>query len=183
MNPTISLPLVDWQNFYVIVGSAAGALTGVQFVVLTLIAQFRASSSMREIRAFGTPTVVHFCSALLVSALMVMPLRSISGLSVCVGMLGTLGVIYSLTIFVHAHKAEYNPDVEDWIWYTALPLAAHFALVVSAVLLWKDVAWSLYVVATATMAFVLLGVHNSWDTVTYVAVKHSAKSTSELREL
>ena len=28
-----------WESFYVIVGSSAGALTGLQFVVMTLIAQ------------------------------------------------------------------------------------------------------------------------------------------------
>ena len=30
--------LVGWENFYVIVGSSAGALIGLQFVVITLIA-------------------------------------------------------------------------------------------------------------------------------------------------
>jgi hypothetical protein len=30
--------LTGWENFYVIVGSAAGALIGLQFVVVTLIA-------------------------------------------------------------------------------------------------------------------------------------------------
>jgi hypothetical protein len=29
----------EWDSFYVIVGSAAGALIGLQFVVLTLIAE------------------------------------------------------------------------------------------------------------------------------------------------
>jgi hypothetical protein len=31
--------LSEWANFYVIVGSAAGALIGLQFVVVTLIAE------------------------------------------------------------------------------------------------------------------------------------------------
>jgi len=30
--------LDGWENFYVIVGSSAGALIGLQFVVITLIA-------------------------------------------------------------------------------------------------------------------------------------------------
>ena len=30
--------LSGWENFYVIVGSSAGALIGLQFVVITLIA-------------------------------------------------------------------------------------------------------------------------------------------------
>ncbi|HLK32996.1 MAG TPA: hypothetical protein VKT29_07890 [Terriglobales bacterium] len=50
----VPAPLTDWANFYVIVGSSAGALTGLQFVVIALIAQRQAAGSMLEIRAFGT---------------------------------------------------------------------------------------------------------------------------------
>ena len=31
--------LAEWDSFYVILGSAAGALIGLQFVAMTLIAQ------------------------------------------------------------------------------------------------------------------------------------------------
>ena len=31
--------LTGWENFYVIVGSSAGALIGLQFVVITLIVE------------------------------------------------------------------------------------------------------------------------------------------------
>ena len=108
--------LAAWQNFYVVVGSAAGALTGVQFVVITLIAQMRATSTMREIRAFGTPTVMHFCTALLLSALMTAPWPSLQSFGVCIAVFGALGVLYCSTIVWHARKSTYEPDLEDWIW-------------------------------------------------------------------
>jgi steroid 5-alpha reductase family enzyme len=53
-----------WETFYVIVGSAAGALTGLMFVVIALVANVRTSSEP-QIDAFGTPTVVHFGAVLL----------------------------------------------------------------------------------------------------------------------
>lgn len=66
-----SLPLLaGWANFYVIIGSSAGALTGLQFVVMTLIAELPTPGTTQDVRAFGTPTVVHFGTALLVSAIM-----------------------------------------------------------------------------------------------------------------
>ena len=55
-----------WESFYVIVGSTAGALTGLQFVVLTLISESGMPSSGASMSAFGSPNVVHFCAALLV---------------------------------------------------------------------------------------------------------------------
>ncbi|HYU33662.1 MAG TPA: hypothetical protein VEW48_16035, partial [Thermoanaerobaculia bacterium] len=68
MHETIASPLAAWENFYVIIGGAAAALTGLQFVVIALIHEVGARSSHREIAAFGTPQIVHFCAALLVAA-------------------------------------------------------------------------------------------------------------------
>jgi hypothetical protein len=65
--------LVKWQNFYVIVGSSGAALIGVQFVVIALIANMRVRTTAESINAFGTPNVVHFGGALVVSAIMCAP--------------------------------------------------------------------------------------------------------------
>ena len=77
MEEAVLSPLTQWESFYVIVGSSAGALTGLQFVVIALIAEAEAavavSSGMLEIRAFGTPTVVHFCAVLFISAVLSAP--------------------------------------------------------------------------------------------------------------
>src|SRR5438093_2854322 len=57
----------EWDSFYVIVGSAAGALIGLQFVVLTLIAERPPLRAADAGAAFATPTIVHFGTALLLS--------------------------------------------------------------------------------------------------------------------
>jgi hypothetical protein len=182
MDHATPLPLTSWQNFYVIVGSSAGALTGLQFVVITLIAQTRASKSMREIRAFGTPTVIHFCSALLISALSTAPWQGLRNFSVCLGVCGATGVVYSLSALWHARKSTYKPDVEDWVWYIVFPVLAHVALTAAAVLLWRNVTWPLFLIAADTLFFLLLGVHNAWDTVTYIAVRQGERSSEPGKE-
>jgi hypothetical protein len=48
--------LAAWESFYVIVGSSAATLTGLQFVVVALLAENRIRSTTREIDAFATPT-------------------------------------------------------------------------------------------------------------------------------
>jgi hypothetical protein len=61
--------LDGWGNFYVIVGSSAGALIGLQFVVMTLIANMPlAHGDAQAGHTFTTPTVVHFGVVLLLSA-------------------------------------------------------------------------------------------------------------------
>jgi hypothetical protein len=176
MEQSALLPLAGWANFYVIVGSSAGALTGLQFVVMTLIAEAQAADSMREIRAFGTPTVVHFCAALLISAIMSAPWLALSNVSFCLGVCGAAGVAYALSIIWHARRTSYIPDAEDWIWYAALPLVAHAALVTAAVLLWSRHTSSLFVIAATTLMFLFIGIHNAWDTVTYIALKRRQTS-------
>jgi hypothetical protein len=62
-------PLAGWENFYVIVGSSAGALIGLQFVVMTLIVNRPIAPGLAQAgSAFASPTIVHFGAVLLLSA-------------------------------------------------------------------------------------------------------------------
>ena len=66
--------LNGWQNFYVIVGSSAGALIGLQFVVMMLLAAKPVPEGYAQVgRAFATPSVVHFAVVLLLSAVASVP--------------------------------------------------------------------------------------------------------------
>jgi hypothetical protein len=175
--------LANWQNFYVIVGSSAGALTGLQFVVITLIAQAGIASSMREIRAFGSPTTVHFCMALLVSAIASCPWHGLRNPGLLLGGCGVGGVIYSLTVIRHAKKQTgYQPDWEDWMWFGWLPLLTYAALAAAAVLLVERASAGLFAIAAVSLALLFVGIHNSWDTVTYLAVQRpQTRSTPEFK--
>lgn len=165
-------PLIQWENFYVIVGSSAGALTGLQFVVIALIAEAQAAGSMLEIRAFGTPTIVHFCAALLVSAVVSAPWHALSSAGLALSACGVAGVAYALNVIRHARKVTaYRPDAEDWLWYAVLPLTAYAVLAVAATFLPRHTKASLFVVAAVTLGLLFVGIHNAWDTVTYVAVQ------------
>ena len=170
------MPLSPWQNFYVIVGSSAGALTGLQFVVITLIAQTRAAADMSAIRAFATPTVIHFCSTLFIAAVMTMPWPNIMGLAACLLIGGLAGVIYSVRVIRHARASHYDPDREDWLWYAGFPIAAHLTLLAVACLMWWYSPAALFVLAADTLVFLLIGIHNAWDSVTYMVVEHSRRT-------
>ncbi len=172
MSSVASSPFTPWQNFYLVTGSAAGALTGLQFVVMVLVAQIRIPSEMRDIRAFGTPTVVSFCMALFISAFMVMPWPEATGCEICLATIGLAGLIYSIRVVLHARNALYSPDLEDWVWYTALPVLAHLSLLVAACLLTWNSTVALFTIAIDCLLFLTLGIHNSWDAVTYLAIKH-----------
>lgn len=165
--------LEAWDNFYVIVGSSAAALTGLMFVVIALIADdtLEAPKSSGTLAAFGTPNIVHFCAALIVSATLSAPWRSITNVAGAVGVCGAAGVVYGLLVLHRARgQTAYKPVLEDWLWHTVFPLASYTAIVIASALLSRNLERSLFAVAAAILSLVLIGIHNAWDTVTYLAM-------------
>src|SRR6266849_3028639 len=134
-------PLATWQNFYVIIGSAAAALTGLMFVVITLIAGVRQRRSSESVGAFGTPTVVHFCLALLVAAILSAPWQALWNAGLLLGLCGLGGVTYVVIVARRTRRqTAYQPVLEDWLWHVVFPLVSYTALVVAAILLPGDAA-------------------------------------------
>ena len=86
--------LAEWDTFYVIVGGAAGALIGLQFVVVTLIAERPTRDVAEAGGAFNTPTIVHFSAALLLSILLRAPWHSMSPVAVLWALAGMAGAAY-----------------------------------------------------------------------------------------
>jgi hypothetical protein len=188
-------PLIAWESFYVIVGSSGAALTGLQFVVIALIAEARTQSSARaqesndqSIAAFGTPTIVHFCSVLLVSAILSAPWRGLSSVGLTLGVCGLVGVVYGVIIVRRARRQTgYRPVWEDWLWHAVLPLIAYTLILVSAIALRSYPQQALFVIGATALLLLFVGIHNAWDTVTYIAVggleKPNEPSVSEVPEV
>jgi len=167
-NPNL---LSDWQSFYMIVGSSAGALIGLQFVVITLISEERHRTTAGTLSAFGTPTVVHFAAALVISAIMAAPWSSRVPLGVTLGVCGLGGLIYSAVVVHRARKQKgYTPVAQDWIWYAVLPFISYGTLTAAANVLPNNTGSALFMTAGVALALLLIGIHNSWDTVTHMVV-------------
>jgi uncharacterized membrane protein len=174
MDEPTRLPLAVWSDFYVIVGSSAAALTGLQFVVIALINDFRQPASEQTIAAFSTPTVVHFAMALLISAILTTPWPAIWHVSVVTGLCAAAAFVYSLVVLHRARRqTQYKPVLEDWIWHVALPLIAYGMLTVSAVLLGSRREAAPFGIGACVLLLVFIGIHNAWDTVTYLALRRA----------
>jgi hypothetical protein len=174
--------LAGWQNFYVIVGSSAGALIGLQFVVMSLIAnRLPARNASAAGDAFGTPTIVHFSAVFALSGILTAPWDDIGAATVIWGLLGLGGVVYCIIVTRRVRgQAIYQPEFEDWLFHVLLPFAAYLALAVSAYAALFRLREALFGVGAVAMLLLFCGIHNAWDTVTYhVFVK--PKDTEEQR--
>ncbi len=161
--------LNGWENFYVIVGSSAGALIGLQFVVITLIAAKPiAGDAQAAGAAFGTPTIIHFGVVLLLSAIASAPWNGITTVAVLWGLVGLSGIVYAVVVAWRMRKqAVYQPDFEDWLFHVLLPFAAYAVLAISAYAALSRTREALFGVGAAALLMLFIGIHNAWDAVTY----------------
>ena len=161
--------LAGWQNFYVIAGSSAGALIGLQFVVLSLINSSPTSSGTEDAgHAFATPTIVHFGAVLGLSGILCAPWDGVGTAAVVWGVVGVCGVVYGCVVTRRMRGQKvYRPQFEDWLFHCVLPMAAYLTLAVSAGVAWWHAREALFGVGGAAMLLLFVGIHNAWDAVTY----------------
>jgi len=161
--------LSGWENFYVIVGSSAGALIGLQFVAMSLIADLPAArSSAQAGAAFATPTIIHFSVVLFLSAALSAPWRTTGSVAVLWGLVGLSGLVYDMIVFRRMRlQTAYQAEFEDWLFHAVLPFVAYGILALSAFAALSHVSGALFGVAGAVLLLLFIGIHNTWDAVTY----------------
>jgi amino acid transporter len=179
--------LSNWQNFYMIMGTAAATLTGLMFVTTSLVAgmETHVSTANAGISAFNTPTVVHFGIVLLLAGVLSAPWQTFSSLSLLLGLVGLGMVFYSIIVLRRMWRVpHYQSTLEDWLWYLVFPLLANVLLIVSAFVLPKQPSSALYIVGLAMLLLLLVGIRNAWDMVTFLAVEraHSENKSTEQKQ-
>jgi hypothetical protein len=162
--------LNEWQNFYVIVGSAAGALTGLQFVVMALIADMPAmETEANAVHAFSTPSIVNFGAVLLLATVLVMPWHSVRPVSIIWAVAGAFGIIYtSITSWRFKKQRAYTPVFEDYFYRVILPILGYTALCVAALVARTHERAALFQVAGVVLMLLFVGIHDAWDNATYL---------------
>jgi hypothetical protein len=174
--------LSAWQNFYVIVGSSAGALIGLQFVVMTLVASLPMTrGNVQAANAYTTPTIVHFGVVLFLSAVASAPWDGIANVAVCWGLVGAIGILYIVLVALRLRlQSVYQAVFEDRLFHVFLPFTAYAMLAGSALAAYAHLRRALFFVGASALLLLFVGIHNAWDIVTYhVFVKKHEQTDAE----
>jgi len=166
-----TLPLADWRDFYVMIGTASGAIVGATFIVATLAAGL--PSRATGIRGFITPTAVHLGSVLVGSAILTVPTLTPLFLSLLLGAGGLGGAGYSA--LVAGRIWAMNLDRDDRAFYVILPVLCYAAMAVAAVMTHWPGNGSLEILAMALVALLVIGMRNAWDMTTFMITRHSSR--------
>jgi hypothetical protein len=164
----VARTLEGWGEFYVVVGAAAAALTGLMFVVIAL----RADESQRSVdrfEAFATPTLVAFATVLAISALATVPAHSETSLGVCLALSGIAGVVYTCYNTRQVQHEEGYTYMSDWAWRHIAPGFDYVALFIAGIVVWVDDVVALYMLGACAVVMLFIGIHNAWDTAVWIA--------------
>lgn len=168
-----ALPLHEWEGFYVIVGTSAAALTGLMFVVIAIVADAGPrAATPRGIATFLTPTIVHFCMVLLISAILSARWPRHLEVQIILALVAIGGFIYTLVVLRRAFGVtNYTLVPEDWIWHVVLPMFAYALNLGASLWLESMTPLALLLVGGASVLLLLIGIHNAWDTVEYLILQ------------
>ena len=163
-----SLPLSDWRDFYVTIGTASGAIVGASFIVATLASELKERTL--GLRGFITPTAVYLGSVLVGSAILTAPTLTPFALALLLGIGGAAGAVYA--VIVATRVWNMNLDLADRACYVVIPILAYAAIAVAAVLESWAFAWTFDTLAVALVVILIVGMRNAWDMATFMIMRN-----------
>ncbi len=169
--------LHDWQNFYILTGTASATLIGLLFVAISAGGYIPAQQAREYTRTFVNPVLFVYMQVLFVSCLFLMPLRNTLLFSIVLIVLGVLNlsltgkVLWRIRV-VHRNDTEIERD--HWLWYTLLPGIVSLLLIVSAVGFLLDMPFTLLVIAIIVLVSLAIGLRNTWNLMLWLTMRRGA---------
>jgi len=160
-----------WENYYLMVGSSAGALIGLMFVVVTLTAGRDRDEVERGKHLYTSPIVWHLAVILTLSGAAAIPTMTVKFFAVSAAGLAVLGLAIGTR---SAIGIAHNPGAPesmtfDAFWYGVAPAVVYLGLGGAAFGLLAGQPWGTTAIAVDLMALLLVSIHAEWDLVTYLA--------------
>jgi hypothetical protein len=165
--------LQGWQNFYILVGTAAATLTGLMFIAVTFGASLLTRDRQAFARAFLSPIYFHFVQVLLTAALLTVPTLGRMALGIVFIVLAgwrlaNLGWVFRR--YREAHRKNQNVDLSDWVLGIVLPFVCHGLLLATAIGFMLGVEASFTGLAVVTLGLLLIGIQSAWEQLVWIAM-------------
>jgi len=161
-----------WHDFYLLVGTASATLVGLMFVTASIGAQVFTERNREAMRAFISPTVVHFTAVLLICMAAMMPAQDRLLLMLLLLLGGFAGAIYSAKVGYQLFiRRRFDVDVIDRLFYALAPVLGYGFMLAAPALLLAGSEWSLEALAAAVITLLLAGIRNAWDMTLWIVIR------------
>jgi hypothetical protein len=173
-----------WENYYLMIGSAAGALIGLMFVVVTLTAGRGRSETERGKHLYTSPIVWHLAVIVALSGAAAVPGIGARMFGYATAGLALVGMAMGVRSAVGIARRPSAADAAlfDTFWYGIAPALVYLGLGAAALALLIGRAWGTSAVAADLMALLLVSIHAEWDLVTYLAPIAGSREAAKPRK-
>jgi hypothetical protein len=161
-----------WENFFYLIGSAAGALIGIMFIVITLTAGHEPRRVSRGAPVYVTPIVFHFAVVLVISASSEVPGLTLMAVALLLGASAVAGLAYSSATTIRLCRKGWEDPIPGWsdkCFYGFLPTMIYIALLGAAGAVLVGARKAAFAVGAIMLGLLLLGIRNAWDLATTLA--------------
>jgi hypothetical protein len=174
--PSFTAAALSWQNFYLLVGTAAATLVGLMFVAVTFGASLVTEETSPTARAFLDPPFTHFVQILFIACLVMIPSMGPRLFGSVLLLIGVLRL--ATTVRVHGHmkrvqQRQNDLELSDWLSGIVFPVMCHVLLSVSGVAFFEHYAVAFDGLAIVTLAILLIGVLGAWELLVWMAIARS----------
>lgn len=161
----------DWQDFYLLIGSAGAALIGLVFVVVTLTNRMERSQARRGAALYMTPLVFSLAAVTVLSGVAMAPGLSARVVGALVGAVALWGLCHSIYVGwgIRTNRGPVTPHWQDFWAYGFAPGVVYLVLLSVGVAFWRAPRPATYAMAAVLMVLLMLTIRNAWDLITWIA--------------
>jgi hypothetical protein len=172
MDTSLADLVEDWHDFSLLVGTAAATLVGLMFVAASIGASVFIEKDRAAMKAFISPTVVHFTTVLVIAVLSLIPTHEWHTLAGLLAVVALASAIYSANLWIQLfiHR-RFNIDIVDRLFYAAIPLVGDLLLLLAAFFLLRQSETGLDLLAAGQITLLLAGIRNAWDMMIWIVVR------------
>ncbi|HZB93763.1 MAG TPA: hypothetical protein VE397_20105 [Stellaceae bacterium] len=162
-----------WHDFYLLIGTASGTLIGLLFVAASVGTSYFTAEHEAALKAFLTPTVLHFTAVLTSCLVATAPSHTPMSLGVLMATEGVLGVGYAAWLWLHMRRRGFAStiDLADRGWYVFAPFLAYLLMVAAGVDLARGITPALDLLAATLVLLLLIGIRNAWDMTVWIVIR------------
>ena len=168
--PPLNQILMQWHDFYAVIGEASATLVALIFVAASIGAEVFTSKHQAGTRSFLSPTVAHFTAVLVICLLASIPNETWDVLGALLGGVGAIGLAYSGWVWRRMLKHGFvaSIDTVDRLWYALPSYPTVSEIWLAGAGLWRGSGLSLNILASALILLLLIGIRNAWDMTVWV---------------
>jgi hypothetical protein len=165
--------LEAWHDFYLLLGTAAAALTALLFVAASVGIGIVTVERSATTRAFMSPVVVHFTILLVISLIALAPIHDRESLALLIGLSAVAGIGWTIAVLPRMFRD--NVEWVDRFAHGLVPLLAYAVSLAAAILFWRGFAYAPEILAAAQLLLLIDNIRNAWDLILYLVRQQGSR--------